>query len=183
MGVAKFEITRKCKICGEPFVAKAITSWYCSPRCSKVAFKRRKDEEKRNERLDAIAKAIPKDQEYITVPEAYSMFGISKETLYRLIRKGVIPSVNVGQRQTRVSKETLMEMYPLRKSLLKKQPKPIPKLYSLEPKDCYTIQQACDKYHMNDSTLYLQIRKFSIPTRQIGNFVYVPKKEIDNLYK
>ena len=105
MGAAKFEITRKCKICGEPFVAKTITSWYCSPRCSKVAFKRRKDEEKRNERLDAIAKAIPKDQEYITVPEAYSMFGISKETLYRQIRKGVIPSVNVGQRQTRVSKE------------------------------------------------------------------------------
>ncbi|EXY82483.1 DNA binding, excisionase family domain protein [Bacteroides fragilis str. 3996 N(B) 6] len=133
--------------------------------------------------MDAIAKAIPNDQEYITVPEAYSLFGISKETLYRQIRKGVIPSVNVGQRQTRVSKETLMEMYPLRKSLLKKQPKPIPKLYSLEPKDCYTIQQACEKYHMNDSTLYLQIRKFSIPTRQIGNFVYVPKKGIDNLYK
>ena len=107
MGAAKFEITRKCKICGEPFVAKTITSWYCSPRCSKVAFKRRKDEEKRNERLDVIAKAIPKDREYITVPEAYSMFGISKETLYRLIRKGVIPSVNAGQRQTRVSKETL----------------------------------------------------------------------------
>lgn len=153
MGAAKFEITRKCKICGEPFVAKTITSWYCSPRCSKVAFKRRKDEEKRNERLDAIAKSIPKDQEYITVPEAYSMFGISKETLYRQIRKGVIPSVNVGQRQTRVSKETLMEMYPIRKSLLKKQPKPIPKLYSLEPKDCYTIQQACDvlsaKYPQN----------------------------------
>lgn len=86
----------------------------------KVAFKRRKDEEKRNERLDAIAKAIPKDQEYITVPEAYSMFGISKETLYRLIRKGVIPSVNVGQRQTRVSKEKLMEMYPLQKKFTQK---------------------------------------------------------------
>ena len=58
MGAAKFEITRKCKICGEPFVAKTITSWYCSPKCSKVAFKRRKDEEKRNERLDAIALSV-----------------------------------------------------------------------------------------------------------------------------
>lgn len=47
MGVAKFEITRKCKNCGKPLVAKTITSWYCSPRCSKVAFKRRKDEEKK----------------------------------------------------------------------------------------------------------------------------------------
>ena len=112
MGAAKFEITRKFNICGEPFLAKTIAFWYCSPRCSKVAFKRRKDEEKRNERLDAIAQAIPNGQEYITVPEAYSMFGISKETLYRLIRKGVIPSVNFGQRQTRVSKEKLMEMHP-----------------------------------------------------------------------
>ena len=29
----------------------------------------------------------------------------------------------------------------------------------------------------------MQIRKYSIPTRQIGNYVYVPKKEIDKLYK
>ena len=82
----------------------------------------------------------------------------------------------------RVSKTELMKMYPLRKHPLKKE-KPEPKLYSLEPKNCYTINEMCKKYHMNDSTLYLQIRKFSIPTRQIGNFVYVPKKEIDNLYK
>ena len=39
------------------------------------------------------------------------------------------------------------------------------------------------KFHLEDSTVYLHIRKYSIPTRQIGNFVYVPKKEIDNLYK
>lgn len=54
------------------------------------------------------------------------MFGISKETLYRLIRKGVIPSVNAGQRQTRVSKETLMEMYPLRRACLRSSPSPFP---------------------------------------------------------
>ena len=43
-------------------------------------------------------------------------------------------------------------------------------------------------FHLTDidssiSTVYQHIRKYSIPTRQIGNFVYVPKKEIDNLYK
>ena len=27
------------------------------------------------------------------------------------------------------------------------------------------------------------IRKYSIPTRQIGNYVYAPKADIDNLYK
>ena len=73
-------------------------------------------------------------------------------------------------------------MFPLRKKPLQKK-KTLPKKYSLEPKDCYTIGEVCEKYHMHDSTLYLHIRKYSIPMRQIGNYVYVPKKEIDNLYK
>ena len=59
---------------------------------------RRKDEEQRLQRLDEVVKKIPKSKEYITVPEAYALFGISKETLYRLIRKGTIPSVNAGER-------------------------------------------------------------------------------------
>ena len=54
------------------------------------------------QKLDEVVKKIPKSKDYITVPEAYALFGISKETLYRLIRKGVISSVNVGERQTRV---------------------------------------------------------------------------------
>ena len=65
MPAAKFEIKRKCQICGEEFLAKTIESWYCSPRCSKIAWKRRKDEEKRNLRLDEVVKGISKDQDYI----------------------------------------------------------------------------------------------------------------------
>lgn len=182
MGIAKFEIRRKCMVCGEPFMAKTIESWYCSPRCSKKAYKHRRDEEIRHSKLDVIVRKIPKSQEYVKVSEAYALFGISKDTLYRLIRKGKIPYVNAGKKMIRVSKTELMKMYPLRKHPLKKE-KPEPKLYSLEPKNCYTINEICKKYHMNDSTAYMQIRKYSIPTRQIGNYVYVPKKEIDNLYK
>ena len=88
----------------------------------------------------------------------------------------------LGTNQIRVSKEELLKLYPLRKKALTK-PKPVAKLYSLEPKDCYTIGEISKKFHLEDSTVYLHIRKYSIPTRQIGNFVYVPKKEIDNLYK
>ena len=76
------------------------------------------------QKLDEVVKKIPKSKDYITVPEAYALFGISKETLYRLIRKGVISSVNVGERQTRVSKEELLKLYPLRKKALTK-PKPV----------------------------------------------------------
>lgn len=36
-----FEIKRKCKVCGEDFLAKTLDSQYCSPKCSKVAWKRK----------------------------------------------------------------------------------------------------------------------------------------------
>ena len=60
---------------------------------------------------------------------------------------------------------------------------PLPKKYSLEPEDCYTIGEVCEKYHINDSSVWAHVRRYSIPSRQIGNYVYVPKEEIDNLNK
>ena len=182
MVAAKFQIKRKCRICGKEFMAKTIESWNCSPQCSRIAYKRRKDEEARQKKLDEIVKKIPESRDYIKVSEANALFGIGKDTIYRLIRNGAISSVNAGTKMTRVSKEELAKMFPLRSEQIKKQ-KPEPKLYSLEPKDCYTINEMCEKYDMNDSTAYLQFRKYSIPTRQIGNYVYVPKDEIDKLYK
>ena len=182
MGAAKFQIIRKCRICGQEFLAKTIDSWCCSERCIRVASKRKKDEEARQKRLDEVVKNIPKGEDYIKVSEAYALFGISRDTLYRLIRKETIRHINLGTNQIRVSKSELMKLYPLRKKTSEK-PRAITKLYSLEPKDCYTIGEITEKFLVNESTVYLHIRKYSIPTRQIGNFVYVPKKEIDNLYK
>ena len=132
--------------------------------------------------LPEVVKNIPKGEDYIKVSEAYALFGISRDTLYRLIRKETIRHINLGTNQIRVSKSELMKLYPLRKKTSEK-PRAITKLYSLEPKDCYTIGEISEKYRIHESSVYQHIRKFSIPTRQIGNYVYVPKKEIDNLYK
>lgn len=41
------EIKRKCPICGKAFIIKTLDSVYCSPKCSKVANKRKKDKEKK----------------------------------------------------------------------------------------------------------------------------------------
>lgn len=98
MVAAQFQITRKCRICGDSFIAKTISSWYCSPRCSKTAYKRRKDEEKRREKLAEMARQIPTGKEYMKVSEAYALFEISRDMLYRQIRKGVIPFINMGQK-------------------------------------------------------------------------------------
>ena len=53
----------------------------------------------------------------------------------------------------------------------------------MEPENCYTIREISKKFMIHESSVWAHIRKFSIPTRQIGNYVYAPKSEIDKLYK
>ena len=62
-----FEIKRKCKLCGKVFVAKTLDSHYCSPKCGKVAWKRKKDAKDRNAKLEAIAQQVSDIREYISV--------------------------------------------------------------------------------------------------------------------
>lgn len=178
-----FEIKRKCKVCGKVFVAKTLDSHYCSPKCSKVAWKRKKDAKDKNARLEAIAQQIPDIREYISVKEAVAMFGVERNTLYRLIKSGRIPAVNIGTRLIRIKRSDMENCFLTRPESIAEKEKLIPKLYSMEPEDCYTITQVCEKYHINDSSVWAHVRKYSIPSRQIGNYVYVPKQEIDNLYK
>lgn len=182
MAGAKYQIRRKCKVCGCVFEAKTIDSIYCSTKCSKIAWKRKRDEEERAKKLLDIANSVSDTRNYLTVPEAEALFEVSKDTLYRLLRTGRLHGINPGTRQTRVLREELEKLFPPRPTAIERR-RPLPKRYSLEPEDCYTIGEISEKFHVNDSTVYAHIRRFSIPTRQIGNFVYVPKSEIDELYK
>lgn len=181
-GIA-LEINRKCKVCGKVFRVKKLDSQYCSDRCCNIDYKRRRDAEAKEARLDKIAEQIPDVREYISVKEAVAMFNIERGTLYRLIRIGRIPAINLGMHLIRIKRSELESNFLARTVAREEKSKPTPKLYSLEPEDCYTITEICQKFGLQDSTVWNHVRKYSIPSRQIGRFVYVPKEEIDNLYK
>ena len=177
------KIEKQCTICGQPFVPKMVDSVYCSKKCSDAAYRKRKQELKKEKELQAIVESIPEERLFISVPEAIAMFGVAKSTLYRLIRQQKIPAINLGTRLVRIDKAAIEEMFPIRQTPLQKKEKQTAKLYSLEPEDCYTIGEISKKYGVSNSSVHKHIRKFSIPTRQIGKFVYAPKSEIDNLYR
>ena len=140
-------------------------------------------EESRSQRKETglIAKSVPKVREYISIREAVAIYGVERDTLYLMVRRGQIPSINIGTRLTRISRKDLEKMFVKRPIAKHIKETPLPKKYSLEPEDCYTIGEVCEKYHINDSSVCAHVRKYSIPSRQIGNYVYVPKEEIDNL--
>lgn len=182
MPSAKYEIKRKCEECGSMFLAKTLDSHYCCKKCSDTAYNRRRAEATKRQQMDTIIALIPEGRDYISVAEAEAMFGVCKETIRRLIRSGKVSSINIGQRLTRVSKSELATKLPLRDEPIDKS-NALPKLYSLEPEDCYSIGEIVKKYSIAETTVYSHIRKYSIPIRQIGRFVYAPKSEIDHLYK
>lgn len=114
------EIRRKCKVCGKIFLVKKLDSQFCSKRCGDVYRKRQRDAEKREVRLSKIILQIPEARDYISVKEAVAIFGVERDTIYRLIRKGRIPAINLGTRLTRIKREDIEQLLPTRKSIKKK---------------------------------------------------------------
>ena len=105
-GIA-LEIRRKCKICGKVFLVKKLDSQYCSGKCSKIAYKRKCDAEKKEERLAKMASQVPNIIEYISVKEAVAIFGVERDSVYRLVRSGKVNSVNMGKRLIRINRKDL----------------------------------------------------------------------------
>lgn len=113
------------------------------------------------------------------------LYGVSKDTVYRMIRKGVVLGINLGERLTRVRKSDFDNLFigkgiEEEKKEEKKEETEKEKTYDV--KDCYTLSEVSKKYNANPSTVTNAIRKYNIPKQKIGSFVYVPKEKIDQIF-
>ena len=151
MPILGIEIKRKCEICGNVFGINTLDGIYCSPKCSENASKRKKDKEKKEAVFAAYAQTVPDIREYLTAKQVVAIYGIERRTLYRLVRLGKIPSINLGVRLTRSKRSEKDKLFHYRRDLKFGKEVTKKKLYSLEPEDCYTIGEVCEKYHINDS--------------------------------
>ena len=182
MPSSKFTLLKNCDICGSPFNAKTVYSKYCSKKCSETAFRKKKAQEKQHEQNQKLAEKIPTDRQYISIAEAVLLFGISRDTIYRLIRKGNIPAVNLGERLTRISRAHIEVMFPKVKAISESLPETISTRINYNQDECYTVSEITSKFRISASTVNNAIRKNGIPRKQIGKFVYVPKVEIDRIF-
>lgn len=186
MGYSQLKIPRICEYCSKPFEAKTVSTRFCSKECGNKSGKEIKKQAKEDERKQQILKesaaSIAKIQTrpYISISEAVVLFGISKNTIHRLIKSGRIPGINLGERLTRVSRVHIEAMFPAIE-LPEKSKEQSPKMI-YEPNECYTIAEVSAKFGVSLSTVNKTIRRFGIPMRQVGKFVYVPKEQIDKIF-
>ena len=173
---------RTCLICGKQFWPKTIESYYCSRKCQQAAYRKKKREEAAKQKLQKQIDAIPEGRTYISVHEALLIYDVNRTTLYRWIRSGRVKSIRTGSHSIRLKIEELDKLLPHRLEVDRSKLF-TNNIFDMTPAHCYTIGEICKKFDLDDSTVWAHIRKYSIPTRQVGNYVYAPKSEIDKLYK
>jgi len=186
MGISKLKIPKICEQCGKSFEAKTVVTRFCSPICVNKSGKEKKRESKDVERKQSILEqstnqiAQIQTRPYISITDATVLFGISKDTIRRLIKAGKIPAVNLGQRLTRVSRLHIEAMFT--EVVLPEEPKEPPVKLRYNESECYKITEVSEKFDISPSTVNKTIRRYSIPRRQVGKFVYVPKEQIDRIF-
>lgn len=186
MGFSQLKIPKICEQCGKAFEAKTVVTRFCGSACANKSGKEKKRQAKEAEQkqklLEESASRIAEMQTrpYISITEATILFGISKDTIRRLIKSGKVPAVNFGERLTRVSRKHLEEMFTAVE--MPEEPKEKPMKLHYEINECYTVTEVSVKYGVSPSTVENTIRRNSIPKRQVGNFVYVPKEQIDKIF-
>lgn len=178
MGKSKLQIPKVCKYCGNTFLAKTVKTGYCSHHCASLASNDRKKVQRRQKVLDKIKAA---GTEYITITEALKIFTTSRNTINRLVRSKNIRCFKTSPKRWFVCVKDIEVLFPLRSKPIVETPK-ASQVFNMNPKNCYTIGEITKRLGITESSVYKHIRQFSIPIRQIGNYVYVPKKEIDELY-
>lgn len=186
MAKSNLKIPRICEQCGKPFEAKTVATRFCSPYCvnksGRVKKRQAKEAEKKQALLEKSINRIAEIQTrpFISVSEATVLFGISKDTIRRLIYAGKIPAYNLGQRLTRVSRVHIEAMFTAIN--LPEEPKKVPIRMQYGEHECYKIGEISEKFGVSLSTVNKTIRRYSIPRRQVGRFVYIPKEQIDRIF-
>jgi excisionase family DNA binding protein len=186
MAKSNLKIPKVCEQCEQPFEAKTVATRFCSPYCANKSGKKKKQQAKEAEQKKTLLeKSIDKiadiqTRPYISITEATILFGISKDTIRRLILAGKIPAFNLGQRLTRISRSHMEALFTTVD--LPEAPEEEPIRMHYEINECYKIGEVSEKFGVSPSTVNKIIRRYSIPRRQIGKFVYVPKEQIDKLF-
>ena len=186
MGFSKLKIPRVCEHCSKPFEAKTVITRFCSKSCANKSGKETKKQEKKQKEIESLLEkysnkiAEVQTREFISVSEATVMFGISKDTIHRMIRNGLLTGVNLGVRLTRVKRTDLEAIFTAIEA--PKENKMKLKANDFEVGNCYSLSEISEKYKANPSTISNVIKNNKIPTKQVGSFVYVPKRFIDEIF-
>lgn len=98
---SNLSIPKACIYCNQEFIAKKITTRYCSHNCNRRHYKQVGQIKRIAKEIRIIApikdRLVPCGQE-VSIPEAARILGVSDRTVFRLIERRLIKVTRKGQR-------------------------------------------------------------------------------------
>ncbi len=186
------KIAKKCKYCGNQFMAQTLKTQYCSMPCNQKHYKiRQKKIKKLNELKPPIQKEeiIPfnlklsqiKFKEFVSLKEALLLLGISRTSLWRLIKNNHITSAKLGSR-----------VFLRKKDLKKLLDNQIDNNYSENiilnkgiekyKNEYFSIGEITKNYCISASAIERHIINNNLKKIKKGRFVYVLKSDVIKLF-
>ncbi|MFD2999294.1 helix-turn-helix domain-containing protein [Pontibacter toksunensis] len=176
-------IQRICQHCGKEFTARTTVTQYCGDACAKRAYKARQKAAKvetSNRQTKAIKEKPMEDlkaKAFLSVADTCQLLGISRWTLWRLIKRGKLPAAKFGRSILikRADIDRLFQLTPLQR------PAEEQAQYTFNPDECYSLSEVQALYRISEKALHELIKRNSIPRYKQGIYAYVPKAQIRSL--
>ena len=150
---SNIEIKKKCKWCGQIFIARKTTTNYCSHRCNNAAYKERIRQERiatyQKEFSIKTEKPSIEDKEFYTPPEAAKLLRISRASIYRYMADNIIKVVQF-KGKTLVRRKDIELLFENAAEYKKRVP-----IEKAPITDFYTTAEVKEKYHVNESWILL----------------------------
>ena len=174
---SNIEIQKKCKWCGQIFIARKTSTNYCSHKCNNAAYKERI----RQERIATYQKEISinteetsiENKEFYTPPEVAKLLGISRASIYRYMAENIIKAVQF-KGKTLVRRKDIELLFENAAEYKKRIP-----IEKAPITDFYTTSEVKGKYHVNESWIFVIAKKHNIPRTFNRGKTYWSKKHID----
>mgnify|MGYP000100949071 CR=1 FL=1 len=176
---SNIEIRRICAWCKQEFIAHKTTTTCCSHRCANLLYKQKKREasiKANNQIVEKVIKEKPiekiRDKPILTITEAATYIGVTRPTLYGYLKRGELKASRLGYKFL-LKKEDIDNLFN----------KPIEFKIPVRDKpsinDFYTTAEVKEKYHVNESWIFLVAKKNNIPRTFNRGKTYWSKKHID----
>ena len=175
-----------CEECGKEFIATMATTRYCSDRCSKLAYKHRK----RDERLATTTFEVRErqrlallDKNYLTITDAARLLQVSRTTLYKIISQYSIKLRRFTDRTVRIARIDLDKA-------TENKTADITATTSVSDANATTLiidqwmtrEQVMKKYDVTYNSFYTIIKRHQIEARMIGSRAFYDTGTIERIF-
>ena len=132
-----------------------------------------KAKSKKTFNVSAMVAAALSGKEYLSFKEAATLLGLSKQAVYKMVYAGKLQAFRISSRLSFIRKKDIDRMVEAR-PYEQRHPKD-----TIPITDFYTTAEVKEKYHVNESWIFLVAKKNNIPRTFNRGKTYWSKKHMD----